>query len=351
MADIRTALGMNPGLLYDNHVDAAVRAFQQKQGMTVDGVVGPETWRALQESTRHLGDRILQLSVTQHYTGDDVRELQMQLVSLGFDAGRIDGSLGERTDHALRDFQRNVGLSADGVCGPATLRAFARLTRSVRGGNAHELRESERIRRAGPGLSDKHVVIDPGGDLAYSFGDLTASEVVRDVAARLEGRLAAAGATVSLTSGPGAPVADELTRADFANRTQADLVVSLHVATHTSPAPQGSATYYFGRDLEHGSVVGERLAGLIQREVVARTDLMDGRTQPKTWPLLRATRMPAVRLEMGYLSNPHDAVQLASPRVRDAVAEAVLVAVQRLFLPADLDPPTGTIRLPADMFR
>ena len=67
----------------------------------------------------------------------------------------------------------------------------------------------------------------------------------------------------------------------------------------------------------------------------------------KTWELLRLTRMPVVRLELGYVTHPGDAARLADPAFRDTVAEAVLVAVQRLYLPPDLDPPTGVMRLPA----
>ena len=53
--------------------------------------------------------------------GDDVAELQRRLNALGFDAGREDGILGPETETALRQFQRNAGTTADGVCGPSTL--------------------------------------------------------------------------------------------------------------------------------------------------------------------------------------------------------------------------------------
>ena len=92
--------------------------------------------------------------------------------------------------------------------------------------------------------------------------------------------------------------------------------------------------------------MGEEFAGLVQREIVARTDLVDCRTHGKTWDVLRRTRMPAVRVELGYLTNPGDAARLADPAFRDTVAEAVTVAVQRLYLPPDDDHPTGVLRLP-----
>jgi N-acetylmuramoyl-L-alanine amidase len=84
----------------------------------------------------------------------------------------------------------------------------------------------------------------------------------------------------------------------------------------------------------------------VQREVVARTDLLDCRVHEKTWELLRLTRMPAVRLEVGHVTLAGDAARLSDPAFRDTVAEAVLVAVQRLYLPADLDPADRVMRLP-----
>jgi N-acetylmuramoyl-L-alanine amidase len=93
-------------------------------------------------------------------------------------------------------------------------------------------------------------------------------------------------------------------------------------------------------------VVGERFADLVQREVCARTDLVDLRTHPKTWDLLRRTRMPAVRIELGYLTNPSDAARLSDPAFRDVLAEAIVAAVQRLYLPPDEDADTGVLRIP-----
>src|SRR6266508_1010214 len=87
--------------------EAAVREFQQRRGLVVDGIVGVGTWAELVEAGYGLGDRTLYL----HYPflrGDDVRTLQARLSALGFDAGREDGIYGERTDRGVREFQRNV---------------------------------------------------------------------------------------------------------------------------------------------------------------------------------------------------------------------------------------------------
>ncbi len=346
---LAAASGEHAGV-FDQTVDIAVRAFQQQRGLTVDGVVGPQTYRALDDARWQLGDRILSYSVSHMMTGDDVATLQQRLLDMGFACGRVDGIFGPGTAAALKEFQRNVGLPPDGTCGPATLKALDRLSRTVVGGRPHALREHEALERSGRALRGKVVVIDPGHggpDTGVEAHGLREADVVEDLAARIEGRLSATGVLAFLTRGAElAP--DETERAGFANAADADLCISLHNDGHPSRLAQGVATYYYGHDrFGHTSTLGERFASLVQREIVARTDLLDCGTHAKTWDLLRCTRMPAVRIELGYLTNPGDATRLADPTFRDVVAEAIVVAVQRLYLPPDDDAPTGLLRLPA----
>jgi N-acetylmuramoyl-L-alanine amidase len=359
IAEIRdklARLGLLPDLpgedLFDESVDRAVRMFQQQRGLRVDGVMGSETYRVLDEARWRLGDRPLSHALAHPYTGDDVAALQQRLLEMGFDPGRCDGRFGAHTEAALREFQRNVGLIADGILGPTTLAALQRLRRTVTGGSPSERREEEQLRRGGSALSGRVVVLDPGHggeDLGACAHGLVEAEVALDLAARVEGRLGALGVDTYLTRGEHTGPEEE-DRARFANSVAADLLLSLHTDAALSEYPCGVATFYYGalhRSGQVRSVVGERLAGLVQKEIVARTDLLDCRTHPKTWQLLRATRMPAVRVDVGYITNAGDASRLASPEFRDAVAEAVVAAVQRVYLPADQDIPTGQFRMPA----
>jgi N-acetylmuramoyl-L-alanine amidase len=344
---------------FDDAMDRAVRLFQQQRGISVDGSVGPETYRLLDEARWRLGDRILSFAVSHPLVGDDVAELQRLLLDKGFDCGRVNGIYDLATERAVRDFQRNVGLPADGTCGPATLKTLDRLARTVVGGQLHAMRESEAIRRSGPALSGKLVVVDPGhggDDPGVSANGLTEAEVVWDVAARVEGRLEAMGAQCYLTRGATSaaaetggrtPLRDDVARAQFANSSDADLVISLHCDSHSHPTANGIATYYYGHDrFSHFSAAGQKFAGLVQREIVARTDLTNCGSHAMTWDLLRRTRMPSVRIELGYLTNPGDASRLSSASFRDHVAEGIVVAVQRLYLPPESDAPTGKLRLP-----
>jgi N-acetylmuramoyl-L-alanine amidase len=331
---------------FDDACDRAVRGFQQARGLSVDGIVGPETYRALDEAGRRLGDRVLSHRVSNPIVGDDVAELQHRLQELGFDCGRADGIFGTRTEFAVREFQRNVGLASDGTCGPHTLKALARLRRTVVGGRAQWIRETEELHRAGPTLAGKSIVIDPGhggADRGAQQHGLDEAWLAEDLAARIEGRLTALGAQAFLTRSADLPggVLGDAERASLANGIGADLFLSLHIDASTNPLASGVASFYFGSygvaGRATGSAIGARLAALLQDEVAGRTDLLDCRTHAKTWELLRLTRMPAVRLELGYLSNAADARRLTAPEFRDTLAEAVVAAVERLYLPDEVN--------------
>jgi N-acetylmuramoyl-L-alanine amidase len=332
---------------FDAGLGRAVRAFQQQRGLSVDGTVGGATYRALEEARWRLGDRLLSHQAGSIVSGDDVVALQLRLLDLGFKVGRVDGRFGPRTEQAVQDFQRNVGVPADGTCGPATFKALARLAPRVSGGRPNAMRAQERIRRAGPQLPGKTVVIDPvAGPATDPELRALAGAVTSDLARRVEGRLVALGVQAFLTNPGGADPSTEADRAEFANRAGADVCISLQADASDNPDASGVATYFFGLDA-HGvrSWAGERFAGLVRREIVARTGMVDLRTHPKTWDLLRRTRMPAVRIDVGYVSNPGDAARLADPAVRDLIAEAIVVAVQRVYLTPEVDPNTGVLRL------
>ncbi|RBY97315.1 N-acetylmuramoyl-L-alanine amidase [Blastococcus sp. TF02-8] len=333
---------------YDDATELAVRHFQQVRGLSVDGRVGEETYRALSEARWSLGDRLLRFDPERPMRGDDVTNLQERLLELGYDAGRADGILGPETEAGLRAFQRDYGLTSDGTCGPATLRALRQLGRKVTGGRPQLLRQSASFVESGPHLIGRRIVVDAGhggSDPGNTSGETTEADLVFDLASRIEGRLAAAGATVYLTRGRSQnPALAE--RTAFANDARADLFISLHLDAHDSEHARGVASYYYGTGSGASSTVGEEFAQLVRREVVARTGMLDLGSHPKTWDLLRMTRMPAVRLDCGYLSHPVDRLLLLDARVRSAMAHAVLAAVQRLYLPAEADPPTGTFQLP-----
>ena len=315
--------------------ESQIRSFQQARGLSVTGLVDEVTARALEEARWKLGDRSLNLQETPLMRGDDVAALQSRLTEMGFDCGRVDGIYGPRTELAVKDFQKSVGATVDGKCGPATIIALIRLTKIVSGGAPAAMRESATQKNRGPALANKTIVLNPDGD----------DPLVYDVAVRTEGRLLALGASVFLTRGA-TNNPSESERIAFTNNSNADLMISLHEDSYKNENAHGAATYFYGSDA-HGvhSIVGERFASLVQREICARTDFANCRTHAMTWDLLRLTKAPAVRIDLGYKTNPGDIARLSRPDFRDVIAEALVIAIQRLYLAAEDDAKTGTLRI------
>lgn len=85
----------------------AVKGFQARNGLVVDGIVGPKT--------------LAKLSVTVRYgaEGYRVRALQTLLRNAGQSIS-VDGSFGPRTLGAVKAFQKAKGLAQDGIVGPQT---------------------------------------------------------------------------------------------------------------------------------------------------------------------------------------------------------------------------------------
>jgi N-acetylmuramoyl-L-alanine amidase len=313
--------------------EAALRAFQQERGLLVDGVVGLTTWHELIEAGYALGDRILYLR--RPFTrGDDVRALQRRLNLIGFDPGREDGILGEQTGRAILDFQRNVGLHADGIVGATTTQALDRLIAApVTGTGRTSVRETEGLRAPGASLRGRRVALDPGhGPEDPGFvgpGGSREADIAFELAALLRLELETRGAEpIMLRSEEENP--EQSQRATRANDSEAEVLVSIHLNGHDDPSAEGSSSYYFGA-IGSGSVAGQALAELVQDEVTAALGLRDGRAHPKAFPILRETRMIAVQIEPCFITNPKEELLLGEEPFRLELARAIAAAIERYF--------------------
>ena len=333
---------------FDAALAEALQGFQQSRGFVPNGEISEATLKILREASYTLGMRVLYFQPANVMVGDDVGQLQQQLHDLGFYADRIDGHFGPATHAGVVNYQENSGLQPDGICGPEPVRALSYLGLRITGGSPHAIREREQVRQAGPQLAGKRVVIDPalGGNdqgqiVKGLFGNITEEEILWDLASRIEGRMIAAGME-TIVSRPRQDNPSQKERAGIANAFGADLMLCLQCDRYQNEKASGVATFYFGSEQGSSSLTGEALSGFIQREIVARTDLQNCGNHGRTWEMLRLTSMPTVEVVTGYLTNPHDVAILTDPSERDTIAEAIVVAVKRLYLLDQDTQPTGT---------
>ena len=302
----------------------AVRAFQQQRALLVDGIVGPQTWSELVEASWRLGDRIL-YTKSPPMRGDDVAQLQRQMNTLGFDAGKEDGIFGPNTDRAVRAFQKEYGVAEDGMFGPVGRAALGGL-RIDRPATSRPLRE-ELDRLSHPGVQGSIIVLDPG----HGGDDTGAAAHGRDeatfcwaIAEKLAGYLEGAGATVRLTRTDDEAL-EVSERARRANELGADLFISLHLNAHQESTASGASTFYFG-----GSSGGAALAERIQERLVG-LGLEDCRTHARSYSILKETRMPAVIVEPVFITNPLEASLLGDDMFVDSIAGAIAVGTLSYF--------------------
>ena len=246
---------------------------------------------ALVEAGWRLGDRLLVLAAPQ-LRGDDIAELQDGLNQLGFDCGRPDGIFGPATVRALEDFQRNGGLSPDGICGPAD-GPHARIAPSPDGlgPGVASVREALTIHES---LRTLRIVVG-------QFGGL--SSITRSVTRALRN----GGATVMSTdeyeaacSGRSGKPFRRPTLRRFRGAIGRTFVDLLFCRTHVR--------------VDRWSSVGDPHGCRMVHDVLAVPEVRGMRL-----PVLRETRMPAVLCSLGPVRAAVDAT--------DAVTDTVVTAV------------------------
>lgn len=284
--------GHEPGVFCAS-TRTAVADFQSGRGLHSNGVCDEQTWLALVEAGLTLGDRLLTLKAP-HLRGDDIADLQSSLNHVGFDCGRPDGILGPSTARALGDFQRNCGLTPDGICGSMTIKMLRVVSRqSGTGPGVASVRESESM-KAHDSLRTLRVVVG-------QFGGLSS------IARALSRALREDGAEVMSTDEYEAAV-----QAAAANRYGA----TLYVGFEAIPDNRSTVSYFAVPTFE--SIGGRALANHVSSEL---SEILDPppALQGMRLSVLRETRMPAVLCSLGPVRDIVDST--------DEIIDALVAAI------------------------
>jgi len=112
-------------------------------------------------------------------------------------------------------------------------------------------------------------------------------------------------------------------RANFANNLGADAFISIHANTFTA-ASQGTETYYWNS-------FSKDLADIIHQHVLAATGFPDRKVQRNDYRVVKATQMPGILVEVGFLSNVIEEALLYTPEFQDKVAASIVDGIKEYF--------------------
>ncbi len=160
-------------------------------------------------------------------------------------------------------------------------------------------------------LDPGHGGTNPG---AIGVNGLKESEVTLDVAIRTGRLLQAEGYTVnfSRTSEVNVSLSE---RAKLANEWGADYFVSIHCNANVNPIYKGTETFFYRE-----GTVAENFALVVNTALVNEIDTRDLGIFLANFAVLRLTRMPAILVELAFLSNPEEAALLATDSFRQKCA-------------------------------
>lgn len=273
---------------FGSATEAALKLFQQEHALESTGRVSEETWHRLVEECYELGDRLLYLR-TPFFRGSDVKRLQLWLNKLGFNTGIVDGIFGQTTERAAREFQRNIGLSADGIVGDSTNASFKTLKAILEDHTSPVFPDPERA-SAISAIVGRLVAVDNGAGLEAEF------------AGRVGNLLELLGAQVF--------------KADSDEAAQAEVSVEFEIESIDA----ASIVYYEAEPAY--SDPSRHLATTIVQELESLLGCTEGRVEARALD----KGMPAVLIRPPLALSPDDAI--GQEVYRQKVAVAVFDAVK-----------------------
>jgi len=116
-------------------------------------------------------------------------------------------------------------------------------------------------------------------------------------------------------------------RIEMAKEAKADLFVSLHVNATASGQDSGAETFYHSK-----SDSGKRLAELIQQELIKIPGMNHRIVKPGDFYIIKNTSMPAVIVEVGYLTSMKEQKKLQQSWYQEQLARAIAKGIANFFV-------------------
>lgn len=175
--------------------------------------------------------------------------------------------------------------------------------------------------------SQPKILIDPGHggkDSGAVKNGLKEKELNMEVCSFLVPKLRELGYDVVTTRDDDSyPTLDE--RANLANQVDADLFISIHHNSASRTGVKGMEFYYYS------SEDSKKFARLSEKHLLSATGASNRGVKNAKFVVIRKTHMPAVLLELGFMTNLSEAQQLADPNYQKTMSDALVNAINEYF--------------------
>ncbi|WP_418300993.1 N-acetylmuramoyl-L-alanine amidase [Lysinibacillus fusiformis] len=180
------------------------------------------------------------------------------------------------------------------------------------------------LNQNGNPLKDRMIIIDPGHggkDPGTVVGTIEEKNIVLKVSTLVTQKLEAAGANVLMTrTGDTYPTREG--RVDFSHGNYGEIFVSIHANYANNTAAQGIETYYAKTP---GDVYEEDidLATFVNNQIVKNVNMKDRKVKEMKYIVIANTNIPAILVELGFLSNSEDRAKLTDDQYVELFAESI----------------------------
>lgn len=120
-------------------------------------------------------------------------------------------------------------------------------------------------------------------------------------------------------------------RVQAANRSRAELFVSIHYNASTNKGAHGIEIFYSDAKKDTRSRESKKLAGSILKDVIKRTKARDRGIKRGNFHVIRETKMPAVLLEGGFITNQSERNKLKDQKYLDQIARGIADGIDKYF--------------------
>ncbi|WP_194844216.1 N-acetylmuramoyl-L-alanine amidase family protein [Candidatus Clavichlamydia salmonicola] len=121
-------------------------------------------------------------------------------------------------------------------------------------------------------------------------------------------------------------------RAAFANESGASLFVSIHYNYAPQSMAHGTEIYYYKDQKNNNrSRESQKIGEMVLRRMVARTGIHSRGIKTANFSVIRETKMPAILIEVGFLSNFEECKRIADPKYRYKLAKGIAEGIEGYF--------------------